>query len=492
MHHLCPSCDKESKLLSDFAECRNRNHDEPLTIYDEGDQKPKKKNSDSSNQRQTIKKVKGHVGQFFVESILVDNKPTFLCYNFDNNRCLIKDSLSIEGIVFVPIDDSDCGYIPYRYTEAEIQELLGTKLDKQQILGEILEQISLFLVLEDYNKCLVLGDILLSYFQDKINTTHYLFFVGENESGKSSGLHLFRWLGYRCLYGEDIPLADVYNFLGTDEEGAGMIAEDEAQEIGSNKEKIRTYKNSYAKGSVKARIIMTNSKKIQVFYKTFCLKVFAGERTPEDKGMKERLVIVKMLEGFPEANIKRSTVEQRSILNRLRNKLLVYKIQNIKDDLPKVDYVLKQRDQELWEDFLAIVHGSQYYEKCVETVKYYTEQRHDTIKNSLEARIFRILLDQLDVELKLRLEQFWLYLVQEQDELLGIVEKDTFYPHDFFAVRVTRNLLSKLFQEKFQAKKISTYEIDEHGKPHKNTLYVFDNQVIQTLSKKYHLEKRPR
>ena len=43
----------------------------------------------------------------------------------------------------------------------------------------------------------VLPDTIFTYFQDKIGMTHYLFFVGGNDTGKSNNLTVFEYTGYR-------------------------------------------------------------------------------------------------------------------------------------------------------------------------------------------------------------------------------------------------------------------------------------------------------
>ncbi len=216
------------------------------------------------------------------------------------------------------------------------------------------------------------------------------------------------------------------------------------------------------------------------------MKVFAGERVPEDKGLKERLAVVNMLEGLPESNIKRLSDDEKRQLLELRKALLLLKIQNIQNSLPKIDSGLKQRDQELWEDFLRVVHGSKYYSRCLETVAYYTNQRHEAIWNSLEARIFKIVKQLLSGNTELRLEGFWHHLVNEQDELPGTLEKETFYPHDY-SIKITRNSLASLFEDKFQAKRKPIYRLEDNKK-HLITVYQFKPEVIEVLTKKYNVK----
>ena len=476
----CTNCDKRQE------DCKCH-HPNLMKFLDNNDHKQHEK--DEKKQKELEKhakiKTKGLIHGIYVESILVEGKPQFLCNNTITDQIYTRDFLYELDKMVKPLDPSQCGYLPYNFTKEEIRQISTKKISKDLLLDKIKEQIDKYVVLNHLDHHLILGDLLLTYEQEQINTIHFLFVVGETESGKSTIAHLFRWLGYRCLYGEDIPNADIYNFLGTDEEGAGTIAEDEAQEIGINREKIRTYKNSYSKGALKPRIIQTANSKRQVYYKTFCFKVFAGEKLPDDKGFRERLAVVHMVEGSPQSNIKRMTKTEKEQLLNLRKALLVYKVQNIIVSLPEVTSGLSQRDQELWEDFLRVLSGTKYSDMAQKVVDYYTKQRHESIWNSIEARIFKLILNKIDVSFEARFEYFWDYLVNHQDELPGRLEKETFYPHDY-GQKITRNYLASLFEGKFHAKRRQKYST-ENGKQHKRTVYQFDENVVKSLTKKYNV-----
>lgn len=476
VYFQCTFCDITSKSFDDkrFETCRQNGHQiiKMLSNADANTKQEKKK---------SIKKVKGTIGSYFVESIVVDSKPYFLCYNTTTCKLELKEEIEYLDVQYIPFEPQECGYPPYFYSKEEIEQLLSVELTKEELLDEIKSQIDRFINAREIDKYLILGDLFLSYCQEWISTLHFPFFVGETESGKSSCLHLFKKLGYRCLYGEDIPNADVYNFLGIDEEATGMIAEDEAQNLDENKEKLRTYKNSYSRGSVKARIITTASSKKQVFYKTFCLKAFAGERVPQDKGFLERLALVHMVEGETKGNIKRLGKEEETELKNLRNKLLVWKVQNITKDIQRVDSGLKQRDQELWEDFLCIAYGTKYFEKCKNVVAVYVGQRHQAIKNSLEAKIFELSIRLLDQKLECDALLLWQKIIEN---FSGNLEesKGTFYSDDYG--KITKNLLSRLLQDKFQATKQTRF-LKEESKYHKQTYYSFKLEVLQRLAHKY-------
>lgn len=480
MHWQCTSCDIKSENRDDhkFDSCKQNGHRivkmlSPSEIRTACKSPPKQ-------EKRPIKKVKGNIGPYFVESITIGVIPFFLCYNHITNKVELREEIEHLDSKYIPLEPQECGYPPYSFTKEEIENLIQTELKKEDILDEIKSQIDRYINVREVDKYLILSDVFLSYNQEWVNTLHYPFFVGETESGKSSCLHIFKRIGYRCLYGEDIPNADIYNFLGIDEEGTGIIAEDEAQDLEKSKEKISTYKNSYSRGSLKPRIITTANSKKQVYYKTFCLKVFAGERIPQNKGFLERLAIVHMVEGETNGNIKRLTTQEEIDLSNLRNKLLVWKVQNITKGIERIDCGLKQRDQELWEDFLSVVHGTKYYDSCKNVVGIYVEQRHEAIKNSFEAKIFEFVVNKLK-GIELESLTIWQEII---DNLPGRLEetKGTFYSDDYG--QITKNRISRLLQDKFQASKISKYEKME-SKYHKKTLYIFKSEVIRRLTKKY-------
>jgi hypothetical protein len=462
----------------------------------------KKRRITQKTDKKPIKKAKGTISEYFVESILVDGNPLFLCVHKPSNKLILLDNIESNEFIVKPIEEHESGYFPYSFTKEEIDSLISTKLSKEELLDLVKKQINKFINASEIDKHLILGDILLSYCQEWINTIHYLYFVGETESGKSSCLHLFKWLGYRCLYSDGLPNADIYNFLGTEEEGAGMIAEDEAQSLEYNKDKISTYKNSYSRGSLKPRIITTSNTKKQVFYKTFCLKVFAGEKIPYDKGLLERLAIVHMLEGLTESNIKRLSTQEKDELIHLRNLLLVWKVQNFTQALEPIKSGLTQRDQELWEDFLSVVAGTKYFDECKSTVITYTTQRHNAIKNSLEARVLKLTIEQiLNNIIKRRKKEpeyyqlevlfviLWDYLINDNPELPGRLDEKQakFYPDNFG--KITKNSLSRLLQDKFQAMPIERYVKEEdEEKYHKKTYYSFKIDVLSKLIMKYGIE----
>lgn len=436
----------------------------------------------------THTKTKGNVSDFFVESILVNGKSKFLVYDKTENKLIVRESILYDGSLVKPLKESQCGYTPYSFTEEDLDDI-NTTISKEEILDEIKSQVDRFVVTDDLTKHLIQIDILLSYCQEWVTTLHFPFSVGDTESGKSTILHLASWLCYRCHLGEDIPSADVYNFLGKDEEACGTIAEDEAQGLHPNSEKLRMYKSSYAKGSKKARILGTDSLgKHQVYYKTFCQKWFAGEKIPNDKGFVERLAIIHMRSGIPIGNIKKLSFEEKKSLQQLRNKLLVWKLQNIMKTPPSVNSILKNRDAELWDDFISTTIDTKYSDKANQVAQFYVSQRQEGIKNSIFAKLFQIILSNLDENHEIKALVLWNLIIQENPELPGTLDQSqrTFYP-DEFGTKITMNTLARILEQTFHAKKKHNY-VSKNGKYHKITTYVLSKDLINTFAVKYDID----
>lgn len=487
MKYQCSHCDVTGESENDliFSKCREHNHE---ILQMEGSQNSSISKTVNPTPKRTSK-VKGFVADYYVESVMVDGVPHFLARHLGSPDIVIKDMLPHQGKLLRPLNANECGYYPYTFSSSEILQLVNIPITLDELLEDLLRIINRYIVAKKIDKYLILGDIVLTYSQEWISTLHYPFFVGETESGKSSVLHLARWLCYRCLYGEDIPNADIYNFLGFEEEGTGTIAEDEAQELYLNKEKMRTCKNSYTKGSIKPRMLMLSNSKEQKYYKTFCPKWFAGERLPQDKAFKERLAVVCMMEGAPQSNIKRVTDEEKKELNHIRNKLLIWKLQNIEKQSIQVDCSLHGRDQELWQDYISLFEGTKYCDEAKNVVSFYVNQRHQSIHNSLEAKIFKLLLDKLNDSLELIFTEFWDYVVTDNPLFPGIINDKsgkTFYSDDF-ENPITYNSLSKIMEDKFQGIKTPRKYRNE-GKQHQTTVYLFKKEPILDLAKKYGAE----
>ncbi len=432
--------------------------------------------------------TKGATLEGFVESIFDETGPAFLinASEFTQPGVIgLSWNVNYNDKERVPLDYDEIPYHPYKFTVTELDELNKNPPTIQSLLEQVERQVERFFVSDQVNKDLLMFDILLSYSQDWINTVHYLFAVGETESGKSTILYLAKWLAYRNLFGEDIPNADIFSFLGTEEEGIGTIAEDEAQHIAQDFAKMRTYKGGYAKGSKKARIAGadTENRKIK-YFNTFCLKFFAGERLPEDKGFRERCLVIYSFEGNSVGNSKDLTEDEKEEFLKLRNELLFWKVHNHFTGLPKIKSTMKRRDRELFEIILRITNGTTFEDRAQKVIEYFSHQRHEKIWSSVEAAIYCSLRPNLDDSFSIRLEEFWSEIISQKYELLDGFVKDEKYVLTDYPNPLSRNVIAKTLQEKFSARKVVKHPVVD-GKQVQRTLYVFRKSILDSMDIKY-------
>ena len=435
-------------------------------------------------------KVKGWISKTrFVESVIVNEKPAFLIIDTNTGKFSVERRISTPNGPVRPLNKGEAGYMPYEFTLEEIKKLNESDISLEEILEEIYEQVRIYLATPVRDRILVTGDLVMTYCQEWISTVHYPYFVGEYGSGKTTAISLCGIIGYRCLITGSMTYAGIYNTLGNDEEGAGTIAEDECQDM--SKDKIYLYKDSYSKGKTVPRVRGANFSHV-TYFKAFCCKWFAGTRTPDDDGLRERLVVVHMLGGKPEKNIKDvySNKELRQSLQILRNKLLCWKMKNIEKGFPKIESGLEGRDRELWNDFLSIFSGTKFEEESKKTAQYYLGQRHDAIRDRIEPKILTIIKPMLEENLEIGLLKIW-STITNSDELPGDLDNTarTFYPHG--DEKITLNSLSRILTDKFHAVKRVKKEKRGDGKRPKVTYYVFDREVIKILSEKYNIEDYP-
>lgn len=443
----------------------------------------------NEDKKPTQIKVKGLIGPLFVESIMINGKPSFACFNTTTKKVEVHNMIEYDGMIYLPLAKESYGYDPYYFTSDEIQELASTEISKESILDEIKDFVEARLSARDEIKYLVIGDIFLTYCQEWITTTHFIFAVGETGSGKSTLTLHFKYLGYRCLYGTNIPYADIYNFLGKDEEGAGTIAEDEAQDIGFDWRKISLYKNSYMKGS-RQPIMDMHEGRNQIFYWIFCFKAFSGEALPRNKGMMERSAVCHMIQGKPQKNIKKPNAEDLELIRKLRNRCMMWKLQNIENGLGIIESSEADRDHELYDDYLKIMSGTKYEEYGKKTVDYFVKQRHERIWDSVEAKIFKVVKRIIKPNNEVVFQDLWIAIAEgieisvEQDGG-SYVDLDT-------GQKITRNFLASVLEEKFRGKKMVDKDFydgkDGKKKQKRVTSYVLDEKDLSEMTTKYNVE----
>jgi hypothetical protein len=224
----------------------------------------------------------------------------------DETSIILQESIPLDKnkVIKPPVLMS---YINKSYTfksEEEFQQFVQTaKIETLDCIYNKVKSVwTKYIDADNFHISICSADTVYTYYQDKIGLTHYLFFVGNNTSGKSNNLRVLQQLAYRNMTSTDITAANIYQFLGSMEEGQGTICEDEADNIDEDIEKMRIDKNGYTTGYPVLRTDTSSGRK-QQRYNTFCFKAFAAEKTPDSvraKGFNQRIVELPCVYGFPQ------------------------------------------------------------------------------------------------------------------------------------------------------------------------------------------------
>ncbi len=264
-----------------------------------------------------LHKACGLAEQGYYESIYHKEKPAFLVASDGAFR--VCEEVTAENETFLPKEyPHEFPYEPYGHYESTLPS-------REELFWKIREEFDLFLDLEPIWKDYLAACVLLSYQQEKTRTIPYVYFVGDNESGKTVALSLLNWLCYRPMLGVTIPSADTYGYLD-DAEAPGVILEDEAQGLYKDLDKAKIYKAGYKQGAVVPRTMITQSKRFIKYFRVFCFKACAAEEIPRVKGLLERFIFIPMTEGYPRKDWADFNEQTRNALRELRNMLLKWRI----------------------------------------------------------------------------------------------------------------------------------------------------------------------
>jgi hypothetical protein len=143
-----------------------------------------------------------------------------------------------------PADPEDFPYKQYDFTSAEIQSPVASKAT---LFVRVFAEFDQYLDTDTERKERYSVETLLSYQQEKFNTVPYIFIFGDNESGKTITLDIFRNLDYRPLKGTSIPSADVYEYYGTSNGFTPTLLEDEMEGLEHDSEKLKMHRTVIAK-----------------------------------------------------------------------------------------------------------------------------------------------------------------------------------------------------------------------------------------------------
>ena len=252
------------------------------------------------------------------EAVLISGKPCFVSIDVDpttaepfaksSEKILLPDA---KNATMELLPNEKEGYLSKPYEFKSIEEL--DQYIQYAINDETLDSLftkvkstaKKYIVGSDTHLTILAADAILTYFQDKLGQVHYLYFYGDNDTGKTANLVFMDHVAYRAMFDVDITAPNIFTYLGTVQEGQGIILEDEADNVDRDNEKMKLYKRGYNAGGTVSRIDTTFGRKQDGFY-VYCFKAFTAERRPDNdraKGFNERTFYIECQPGTPAYDI---------------------------------------------------------------------------------------------------------------------------------------------------------------------------------------------
>ncbi len=346
------------------------------------------------------------------EAIFINNRPMFL--QIQNGTAILSETINLDDQTIIsPPDKSNYLSKEYVFSSKEEVEHYIKRAQTERLDSLYYKAKGIWNKYYDNDKeplTLCAADTIFTYFQDKMGMTHYLLFIGDNNSGKSNALRVFNNLGYRPLFEVDTTPANIYNFLGQFEEGQGIILEDELGNIEEDEDKMKIYKSGYVSGAQVTRMYdsttttgKNTTTKRQQKYNTFCFKAFSAERQPNDKakGLLERIFPIKCSPGSPQYDISEITNDagdpQHKKLYReiedLRKLLLVYRIMHYDDKVPDIELSITNRDKQLCKPLIRLFNNTKAQEEIVVSLSKFLAEKNNKKLDSFDAYLYSMVSD---------------------------------------------------------------------------------------------------
>ena len=414
-------------------------------------------------------KTCGLSDQGYFEAIYHESKPAFLVQN--KGTFSVYDYLTIEDSCFLPKEyPNEYPYEPYGYNTDDLIRL-------EELFLRVRAEFDLFLDVEAVWKDFLAACVLLSYQQEKLLTVPYVYFVGDNESGKTVALNLLNWLCYRPMLGVTIPSADTYGYLD-DSDAPGTILEDEAQGLQRDLDKAKIYKAGYKRGAVVPRTMITQNKRFIKYFRVFCFKACAAEETPRVKGLMERFIFIPMVEGYPNKDWADFNKQDENRLRTLRNLLLKWRLATIGLDLEVVDLSVKGRLKELWKPIIQIISGLKVENNLRAHLDLLQKERLHEKTNTLEGHIVKVVCELYRQDEPLSFSDIWDALVDDLGGKLDDKKPNKMDTADFG--EISKQKIGYRLREVLSGKKIKV-----RGQTGPARHYEFDAKKLERIAKKY-------
>jgi hypothetical protein len=426
------------------------------------------------------------------EAVIIAGQPKFLITKRNCDSVSIQSSIIVDGKILRPMRRA--GYLSMPYSFSSEQEISNYESEaKCKTLGDLYTQTKsiseLFIVGDNNHISLVAADITYTHYQDRLRLTHYPFFVGKPGSGKSNNLTLIQYLGYRTFMSTDMTPANIYQFLGSEEEAMGTLCIDEANSIDKNNKLMEILKTGYITGGKVIRTD-THTGRAQYVYFTFCFKAFAGERLPDSvtaNGFNERLVPIKCYDGIPKYDIVEvispaGEQEYQQLLEQIehmRNLLFIHRLIHRFKPIPAVTTALRGREKQLFGPLIRMYRGEEVWPEIKSTIAHCIYERRERHLDTLNAYLYGLIkrLIKIKNSLELLSSEIW---GQLKEELVGntIPNKPLSFDTERYGV-ISQTSVTKILMEAFGA-----YKPKHHGNV--NSL-IFNKEKLERAGMTYEI-----
>jgi len=429
------------------------------------------RHSKAKKERPPEPKASGIAEEEPFEAIYHNDQPMFLVRTKDGFSIL--ESVTNQGHKIVPKELGEFPYAPYEYYEHAIP-------NREELFWRIRNEFDTFLDIESIYKDFLATCVLLSYQQEKVKTVPYVYFFGDNESGKTVALTLLSLLCYRPLFGVTIPPADVYGYLD-DSDSPGTILEDEIQGLWKDLDKSKVYKAGYKQGATIPRTFILERKRFIKYFRCFCFKACAAEEMPRVKGLLERFIFIQMVEGFPKKDWADLNEEDLKRIYELRNILLKWRLASrLEWSLPEVELSVKGRLKELWKPILQIVSGLPVEHDLRQFLTRLQQERMNEKTNTLEGHLVKVIAQLYQKDRPIPFTDIWDALVVDLEAKLDDKKPNKMDTPEFG--EVTKQRVGYRLREILSGKKKTLRGPEGRGNV---KAYEFEEEKLKRIVRKY-------
>jgi hypothetical protein len=358
-------------------------------------------------EKESYKVMKYTGNGYLSETVLIAGKPYFASYI--EGKLELAEEINESSRIIKPSDNA--AGEPYNFaSRADMQEWINRTLhtDLDRLFKSVYWFVEKFNDADRESKVMLTASIILSHFQDLMPTCHYLFPVGRPGSGKNSMMSTYKHLGYRVVAVSSVTAPNIFNALGTVEDGQITITIDEANNLDEQPELMEVLKTGYKAGGRVPRILDASSKtREQVFYNTYCFKMVAAEHEMSPykaEGMLSRTFVLRCFAGKPTYVIDKVDKtgkdpvyeELRKKMNTLRKTLFVYRLIHYNDPIPDLRLNLEGREEEICAPLIRLFQNAAVLETIKTTLSNRIREKRQAKADGLECEVYRCARDLVD------------------------------------------------------------------------------------------------